>query len=144
MHVAHKPMTKKKSKSPKKTTGRPPKYSTPDEMLRVGTEYFDARKAAKKPVTVTGLCLALGFTSRQALINYEGKPEFVDTVKTLKLMVEHFCEQALFLLKNPTGPIFALKNFGWSDRETVEHTGAGGGPLILNVVYEDEKELKDA
>jgi len=65
--------------------------------------------------TITGLAIALGFTSRQALLNYEGySPEFMATVKTAKLRVEHEYEK---LLRDPTAKpaavIFALKNLGW-------------------------------
>lgn len=33
-----------------------------------------------RPMTIQGLALALGFTSRQSLLNYKAKREFVDTV----------------------------------------------------------------
>ena len=103
--------------------GRPPKYKTPEEMEAVGQAYFAQMREDGKPITVTGLCLALGFTSRLALINYQGKPEFVNTVKTLKLMCERFAEDQMYLARNPAGPIFALKNFDWSDRQEIKIEG---------------------
>ena len=33
-----------------------------------------------KPPTVTGLALALGFTTRQSLLNYQGRKQFLDTI----------------------------------------------------------------
>lgn len=36
------------------------------------------------PPTVTGLALALGFNSRQSLLNYQGKAEFMDTITRAK------------------------------------------------------------
>lgn len=45
------------------------------------------------PPTVTGLALALGFTSRQALLNYQAKLEFVDTITRAKARVEQYAEE---------------------------------------------------
>lgn len=101
----------------KKKLGRPPLFNTPEEMQVKIDEYFAARDEDGKPYTVTGLALALGMTSRQALINYEGKDDFVDTVKRAKLRCESFAEDTLFNGKNAGGAIFALKNYGWVDRQ---------------------------
>lgn len=69
------------------------------------------------PYTVTGLALELGFTSRQALLNYEGKKEFQDTIKKAKLKIENYAERKLYTAKNCTGVIFNLKNnYGWKDK----------------------------
>lgn len=99
--------------------GRPRMYETPEQMLKVAQEYFDQMLAAGEPITVTGTCMALGFTSRQALLNYEGREEFVDAVKSIKLVCENYAERQAYLAKNPAGPIFCLKNFGWQDRQDV-------------------------
>lgn len=105
------------------TRGRPPAFKTPEEMQVKIDAYFDRCKEDKEPVTVTGLALALGFTSRQALINYEEKPEFVDTVKRASLRVEQGYEKRLHG-QNAAGAIFALKNFDWSDKTQTEHSGS--------------------
>ena len=66
---------------------------------------------------VTGLALALDL-SRQGLINYEGRPAFVDTVKRAKARVEAFTEAAA-QSGNAAGAIFSLKNnFNWKDERT--------------------------
>jgi hypothetical protein len=94
--------------------GRPLKFQSVDELQNKIDNYFAACELEKKHVTITGLALALG-TYRQTLCNYEVQPEYVDTVKTAKLRVENYAENRLYE-GAPTGPIFALKNFGWSDR----------------------------
>ena len=43
--------------------GRPRKYKTPEEMQVVIDQYFKECEINKKPPTITGLALALGFTS---------------------------------------------------------------------------------
>jgi hypothetical protein len=56
------------------------------------------------------------------VIRYENKDEFRDTIKKAKQKVENSYE--LRLIKNGrAGEIFALKNFGWTDRQETEITG---------------------
>lgn len=109
--------------------GRPPFYNTVEELQARIDEYWNYIKGEadegggwiRQPeyATVTGLALYLGFTTRQALLNYEGKDEFVDAVKKAKTKIESAYEQALFG-KNAAGPIFALKNFGWTDKQEID------------------------
>ena len=107
----------------KKPIGRPRKYKTADDLYAAGEAYIAQRAIEDKPPTLIGLALALGFTGRQALCDYERRPEFVDAVKRLKSMCEDYYEQRLTAGGNPAGAIFALKNFGWRDKVEVEHDG---------------------
>lgn len=102
--------------------GRPPKFETVDQMETVIDAYFAYCEVNKLPLTITGLGLALGM-SRQALLDYQNKDEFLDTVKRAKAIVENFAEIKL-LTEGGSGAIFALKNFGWKDKTEVyqEHT----------------------
>ena len=102
--------------------GRPRKYQSVEEMQAAIESYFEMTPFDK--ITITGLALHLGFTSRADLINYEGySAEFYYTIKTAKLFVENAYETDL-RSKGGSGPIFALKNFDWSDKHEVEHTGS--------------------
>jgi hypothetical protein len=123
--------------------GRPPKYETPREMQTIIDLYFIACKINNLKnldvdtdllseklnedemltveyiecyiPTVSGLAYTLGM-SRQALVDYEGKKEFLDTVKRAKQRVEMSLEQRL-AGNNVAGSIFNLKNnFGWKDK----------------------------
>ena len=68
------------------------------------------------PPTVTGLALALGFTSRQALLNYQNRPEFVDTVTRAKSRCEEYAESRLYDRDGANGAKFSLGcNFGWRE-----------------------------
>ena len=75
-----------------------------------------------KPPTVTGLALALGFTSRQALLNYQGKEEFVDTITRAKSRVEQYAEERLFDRDGSHGAQFSLRNNfkGWKSKDIEE------------------------
>ena len=121
--------------------GRPPKYKSKEEIEEKIEQYFKACEGepllgddeeqvvnkygypcyikAPKPPTVTGLALALGFTSRQALLNYQGKKEFVDTITRAKSKVEEYAESRLFDRDGSTGAQFSLRNNfkGWNGEQ---------------------------
>ena len=114
--------------------GRPRKYASPEELLAVGNKFFDECDEHDKPYTITGLALALGFTSRQDLINYAGYTEdFHDAIRGLKLRCEDFAASVALSKPNQAGAIFVLKNHGWSDQQRLEVSGPGGGPLQTEV-----------
>lgn len=116
--------------------GRPPKYSSADEMQAAIDAYFTECEGeplkdadgnpvlykghpvivGAKPPTVTGLALALGFASRQAMLNYQGRERFNDTITRAKSRCEAYAESRLYDKSGTTGAQFSLRcNFGWSD-----------------------------
>lgn len=109
--------------------GRPPIVETPEEFKRLADEYFAASKASDEVPTVNGLVLALGFSSRQTLHNYEEKPQFVDVVKSARTRLEYEWEKRL-AGGNAAGTIFWLKNQGWTDKTESEVYGKGGKDLF--------------
>ena len=111
--------------------GRPRKFTDVEMFQKKIDDYFARCDRKKEPYTVTGLALALGFTERKQLIDYEGRAEFADPVKKAKFRVQEFLEKRLHE-PYPTGAIFALKNnFGWRDVQEIEHSGPGGEPLEM-------------
>jgi hypothetical protein len=109
---------------------RPPTVSSPEEFKAAADAYMDRADADDKFVpTVNGLALALGFNSRQSLLNYADKPEFVDTVKAVRARLEAWWEQRL-AGGNAAGTIFWLKNQGWTDKTETELSGKGGKDLF--------------
>lgn len=79
-------------------------------------------KVDVKPLTITGLALALGFTSRQALLNYQDKEEFVDTITRAKSIVEAYAESRLYDKDGANGAKFSLANNfdGWKEKQSIE------------------------
>ena len=86
--------------------GRPPKYKSKEEMEEKIEQYFKDCEGHpltddkgnqvynklghpvivdKRPPTVTGLALALGFNTRLSLLNYQGKKEFMNTITRAKI-----------------------------------------------------------
>ena len=80
-----------------------------------------------KPPTITGLALALGFTGRQALIDYQGRPEFADTVTRAKARCEEYAESRLYDKDGANGAKFS---FGWNSGEERRGDPAAFAALI--------------
>lgn len=123
----------------KKTVGRPPKYTSKEEIEQLIEEYFKSCEGVilkdsegvpvlnkwgnpviinQRPPTVTGLALALGFSTRQGLLNYQGKKEFLDTITRAKARVEQYTEERLFDRDGANGARFSLTNnfHGWGEK----------------------------
>lgn len=123
--------------------GSPPKYRTVEEMQKKIDEYFKACEGRvltdddgnvmldkhsrpivldSRPLTVTGLALALGFNSRQALLNYQAKKEFNDTILRAKARIEQYAEERLFDKDGANGAKFSLaNNFDrWKEKQQID------------------------
>ena len=122
-----------------KTVGRPSKYESKEQIEELIEQYFEACEGKilkdsegdpvfnkfgqpvivnQRPPTVTGLALALGFSSRQALLNYQGKKEFNDTITRAKSRIEQYAEERLFDRDGSNGAKFSLSNnfSGWGEK----------------------------
>lgn len=100
--------------------GRPPMFTDPQKLNELIEDYFES----EDHYTITGLCLHCGFESRQSFYDYEQKPAFAYIVKRARLRIENMYEKSLMGDK-VTGPIFALKNMGWTDKQEIDHTTQG-------------------
>ncbi len=116
--------------------GAPRKYKSVRQMQDAIDAYFESCKGEpiigedgqpctdkygnvifihKKPPTVTGLALALGFTGRKQLLDYQGREEFCDTVTRAKARCEEYAEMRLYDKDGVNGAKFSLGcNFGWN------------------------------
>lgn len=110
--------------------GAPAKYKSNDELVKAIEDYFDNGVEFKTVVregvainvpliTITGLVLHIGFESRQSFYDLEKRPEFSYTIKKARTLIENEYEK-LLQVGNTTGAIFALKNFGWIDKQTID------------------------
>lgn len=94
-------------------TGRPAKYKSPEELYQRILQYYE--DLGEQRPTITGLCLHMGFASKQSLYDYAKKEEFRFLINRALLIIEEGYEQMLFG-PNPSAAIFALKNMGWTDK----------------------------
>jgi hypothetical protein len=122
--------------------GRPRTIKSPKRFDELADAYFQRCEENGEPILLTGLILALGLSSRESLDEYGRRPEFSDSVRKAKLHVEMGYEKRLHGAI-PTGAIFALKNFGWSDRQDIELTGKEGGPVEVKTQTVDLSKLTD-
>ena len=125
--------------------GRPLRYKTAADLDAAINRYFDNCRGepmllngepvfdksgrpvmvGEHPPTVTGLALALGFTSRQALLNYQGRKAFVDSVTRAKAICEEYAEARLYDKDGFNGARFSLTNNfkGWRDKPEEKQDG---------------------
>jgi hypothetical protein len=135
--------------------GRPPAFTSPDDLQDLIDGYFESGVRKKKVVvgkppntqvieievpTITGLCIYLGFESRQSFYDYEDKEEFAYTIKRARLFIENEYEE-LLQTGNTTGAIFALKNFGWRDKQEIDQKTEHSGSITHTI---DHSKLSDA
>ena len=120
--------------------GRPPKYKTAEELQKKIDEYFDELYEGR-PVTITGLILHCGFCSRQSFYRLEENEAFSYTIKRARLRITNHYE-SLLQGNSVAGPIFALKNLGWSDRQEIDHTSKGESLNPINITV-DTSETAD-
>ena len=141
--------------------GRPPMYKSAEEIQVKIDDYFRSCEGEilkdgdgnvltdkygapirinDKPPTITGLALALGFTSRQALLNYQAKEDFVDTITRAKARVEAYAEARLFDKDGANGAKFSLANNfdGWREKQQIE--AAVKNDVTINVELVDDDE----
>ena len=90
-----------------------------------------------KPPTSAGLCRALGFKSRQTLLNYRKKEgKIKDVLDGAMLRIEEYTETRLFDRDGFGGARFSLtNNFGWVEKpeQSVENNV---GVVILGEIEE--------
>ena len=145
------------------TYGKKPKYSKKEEIEGLIDKYFEDCQGHmlinemtgdpvldkwgspvyvdRHPPTVTGLALALGFSTRRALLRYQAKAEFQDTILRAKSMVEKYTEERLFDKDGSNGAKFSLQfNFdGWRDEPSEEEKRP-----VINIINDIPKPAEAA
>ena len=98
--------------------GRPLKWQSVEQLEKAFDKYFE--ETPREEWTMTGLCIVCDM-DYQTLINYSKKDEFFEPIKKAKIKVHNEYEKDL-RRKGRSGDIFALKNFGWKDKQELEQT----------------------
>lgn len=115
--------------------GRPMKYKTPAELQAAVDAYFASCRGHYRqdaagayvldrsgrpildeavPLTMTGLQIALGFRSRQSLLDYRGRQTFSAVIERARLRIENYAEKRLFDRDGYSGAAWLLSTaFGW-------------------------------
>ena len=125
--------------------GRPPIYDNPEDLQTKIDEYKNDCMINEEIPTLTGMILFIGFNSKDTFYEYGKKEGFSDSIKKARLWIESLYEKDLRKTGN-TGSIFALKNFGWSDKleidnnhSTIDDEGKKVG-MDINISFTGDKD----
>ena len=128
-------------------TGRRRIYTSVDDMQADIVKYFNKCIELKKPLTIQGLCVALDFTHRQSLLNYEGYTDekqrpFYDTIKKAKNIIEQTkAEGGLLGRYNTAFTIFDLvNNHDHENKSKEERTNEHNINQPINFIISGEAE----
>lgn len=113
--------------------GRPLKIESKEKLIECINDYLG--KTPEEEITITGLCLSLGI-NKDTFYEYAKREEYADVIEEARLIVENSYE--ISLRKNGrTGDIFALKNFGWVDKQEIEADVKND--VTINIELTDEE-----
>lgn len=127
-----------------KKNGRPPAFTSPKELEEKLDNYFAQFevKGCKDIPEWTDLMNFLG-VHRDTIHVYSSKQGYSDPIKNAKQKCEAFIAKGIMKGElNATGGIFNLKhNYGWKDRQELEHSGSIATPSINVTVVQSGPEL---
>lgn len=119
------------------TGGRPPIFKNAEDLENKIFDYFKyVNETEDEIITIVGLALFLGFCDKKSLYDYVKKKEFSYSVKRALSIVEKNYEKKLSH-QTCTGAIFALKNMGWEDRQSIDQTTIDKTPPNIEFIDED-------
>ena len=108
---------------------------SPDELQNKVDEYFEIGGSVREVImttgknkytkelriyTLTGLCLFCGFVDKDQLFQLERNIKYQHVIKKARSRIEQIYEEGLQISGNSAN-IFALKNFGWQDKQEIVH-----------------------
>ena len=113
------------------------KFNNRESLNRLIDEYFERSKnntdKSTEPVTLTGLALYLGFTSKEVFDEYEQMDRYKDILSSGRFRVMAYYESRLHH-PAPTGAMFALKSMGWGDKAKAKKAGNKAKLLTVKVI----------
>ena len=125
-------MSGKLSKTGKERSTRKYKSTEKDikSLEKKVNDYFGKCDIENEPYSIPALALFLGFSSSSQMLEYSKQPNHIgDCLKKARLKIEANTLK-MALKTNGAGPIFILKNMGYSDRQDL--TVAGTPAININ------------
>ena len=80
--------------------GRPRLYDTPEQFNESVDAYYQACIQHREPLTLTGMCLHMGFSGRAAMFRYATYEGFQHAVTRARSLIEYGYEKTVLLDKN--------------------------------------------
>ena len=127
-------------------TGRPRIYKSVTKLDQDCEAFFEICADEGVRPTISGLCLHLGFDSKDTLYGYRDRPEFSYPIKKSLLLIEK-CLELKLENQSVAGIIFALKNMGWKDKTETGFTDKDGNdvkPVVLLIPAPNCEPIKPA
>jgi hypothetical protein len=127
--------------------GRPPKFSSVDDLETAVDKYFAGIKRSRRLPTIAGLMRQLDFADYSTFHDYEAKPRFSQVLKKARLRIIEAHEERLFS-PSCTGSIFYLKCHGggmFKERpQQHEHSGPRGGAVDIEIDWTEPHAPEEA
>lgn len=104
--------------------GRPRLYTSSDQFNEAVDAYYQAvQQIPNEPLTITGLCLFMGFSGRRAMFKYASYDGFGHAVARARTMIEYGYEKAVIVDKNNAAGRLLSSIAGddfWKQTDTLE------------------------
>ena len=111
--------------------GQPRKFKNAKELQKCLDKYREYLEESGKPPTIAGLAYYTGI-NRQTIYNYEKDEQYFGTIKSFRDWVIMTYEEVA-VEKGNAGVIFLLKNYGYTDRQELQHDGQMGVTIIDDI-----------
>lgn len=115
--------------------GRPRLYDSPEQFNEAVNAYYIACMGHNEPLTLTGLCLFMGFSGRNAMFRYATYDGFLHAVTRARTLIEYGYEKAVLVNKNAAAARLLTSIGGddfWNPATKIDVPGLG--------VHEDRLE----
>jgi hypothetical protein len=108
--------------------GRPRMYDSPEAFSEGVNRYYQDCQRFREPLTLTGMCLHMGFSGRDAMFRYATYDGFLHAVTRARTLVEYGYEKAVLMDKNNAAArlitCIAGSDF-WNPAQKIEVPGLG-------------------
>lgn len=108
--------------------GRPRLYDTPEQFNEAVGAYYLACQQHREPLTLTGMCLFMGFSGRNAMFRYATYPGFLHAVTRARTLIEYGYEKCVLIDKNNAAGRLLASIGGddfWNPATKIEVPGLG-------------------
>jgi len=108
--------------------GRPRLYDTPEQFNEAVNAYYQACIQHREPLTLTGMCLHMGFSGRNAMFRYAAYEGFLHAVTRARTLIEYGYEKVVLMDKNSAAARLLTCIGGddfWNPAQKIEVPGIG-------------------
>lgn len=131
----------KEKKKKRDRPGQPPKFETVADLEKCIDDYKEYLYENNKPPTIAGLAYFTGI-DRVTIYNYKKKDEFFNTIKAFRDWIIMNYEEYSITNTSVAGVIFLLKNYGYSDKQEIEHSGGMTQVLIVDDIGKGDDDVE--